>query len=100
VNQLEEEFFRQGDVERQTNMPISPLFDRAKQGITKSQVRFHDSNGIGDSAEVSAAVYCAVVACCSHAMGLLVSSAKQGILEREVDLLDVLLHVPESCTRC
>jgi hypothetical protein len=38
VNQLEEEFFRQGDVERQTNMPISPLFDRAKQGITKSQV--------------------------------------------------------------
>jgi hypothetical protein len=38
VNQLEEEFFRQGDVERQSSMPISPLFDRAKQGITKSQV--------------------------------------------------------------
>ncbi|KAF6253310.1 hypothetical protein COO60DRAFT_1547491 [Scenedesmus sp. NREL 46B-D3] len=42
VNQLEEEFFRQGDVERQTSMAISPLFDRAKQGITKSQVGFFD----------------------------------------------------------
>lgn len=38
VNQLEEEFFRQGDVERANNMTISPLFDRSKQGITKSQV--------------------------------------------------------------
>lgn len=42
VNQLEEEFFRQGDVERQNGMTISPLFDRAKQGITKSQVGFFD----------------------------------------------------------
>jgi hypothetical protein len=42
VTQLEEEFFRQGDVERQNGMTISPLFDRAKQGITKSQVGFFD----------------------------------------------------------
>lgn len=42
VNQLEEEFFRQGDVERSSGMTISPLFDRAKQGITKSQVGFFD----------------------------------------------------------
>jgi hypothetical protein len=42
VNQLEEEFFRQGDVERAAGMTISPLFDRSKQGITKSQVGFFD----------------------------------------------------------
>lgn len=39
VVQLEEEFFRQGDVERVKGMSISPLFDRNQQGITKSQVR-------------------------------------------------------------
>eukprot|EP00879_Flechtneria_rotunda_P005016 GHRR01005292.1.p1 GENE.GHRR01005292.1~~GHRR01005292.1.p1 ORF type:complete len:859 (+),score=362.03 GHRR01005292.1:904-3480(+) len=42
VDQLEEEFFRQGDVERHNCMSISPLFDRSKQGITKSQVGFFD----------------------------------------------------------
>lgn len=42
VGQLEEEFFRQGDVERTSGMTISPLFDRSKQGITKSQVGFFD----------------------------------------------------------
>lgn len=42
VAQLEEEFFRQGDVERAAGMTISPLFDRSKQGITKSQVGFFD----------------------------------------------------------
>ncbi len=35
---LEEEFFRQGDQERALGLPISPLFDRAKQGVSKSQV--------------------------------------------------------------
>ncbi|GFR43842.1 hypothetical protein Agub_g4967 [Astrephomene gubernaculifera] len=39
---LEEEFFRQGDMERQLGLPISPLFDRAKQGVSKSQVGFYD----------------------------------------------------------
>ncbi|KXZ54073.1 hypothetical protein GPECTOR_5g18 [Gonium pectorale] len=39
---LEEEFFRQGDRERQLGLPISPLFDRAKQGVSKSQVGFFD----------------------------------------------------------
>ena len=38
VSLLEEEFFRQGDKERNLGLPISPLFDRSKQGITKSQV--------------------------------------------------------------
>lgn len=42
VGQLEEEFFRQGDVERALGLTISPLFDRSKQGITKSQVGFFD----------------------------------------------------------
>ena len=35
---LEEEFFNQGDKERELGIPISPLFDRAKQGVSKSQV--------------------------------------------------------------
>ncbi len=39
---LEEEFFRQGDRERALGLPISPLFDRAKQGVSKSQVGFFD----------------------------------------------------------
>ncbi|KAL6763789.1 3'5'-cyclic nucleotide phosphodiesterase [Haematococcus lacustris] len=39
---LEEEFFRQGDAERAAGLPISPLFDRMKQGISKSQVGFFD----------------------------------------------------------
>ncbi len=38
VRCLEEEFFRQGDQERALGLPISPLFDRAKQGVSKSQV--------------------------------------------------------------
>lgn len=38
VDALEEEFFRQGEKEKACNMPISPLFDRTKPGITKSQV--------------------------------------------------------------
>jgi len=42
VAQLEEEFFRQGDVEQANHMSISPLFDRNQQGITKSQVGFFD----------------------------------------------------------
>ncbi|GLI59232.1 hypothetical protein VaNZ11_001076 [Volvox africanus] len=39
---LEEEFFRQGDRERELGHSISPLFDRAKQGVSKSQVGFYD----------------------------------------------------------
>ncbi|KXZ51687.1 hypothetical protein GPECTOR_11g138 [Gonium pectorale] len=39
---LEEEFFRQGDRERELSLPISPLFDRAKQGVSKSQVGFYE----------------------------------------------------------
>ncbi|KAG2485173.1 hypothetical protein HYH03_016063 [Edaphochlamys debaryana] len=39
---LEEEFFRQGDKEKLLGLPISPLFDRAKQGVGKSQVGFYD----------------------------------------------------------
>ena len=35
---LEEELFRQGDNEKQLLMPVSPLMDRSKGGITKSQV--------------------------------------------------------------
>jgi cAMP-specific phosphodiesterase 4 len=39
---LEEEFFRQGDREKASGLPVSPLFDRDKPGITKSQVGFFD----------------------------------------------------------
>ncbi|MEW5317248.1 MAG: hypothetical protein WDW38_008563 [Sanguina aurantia] len=42
VAALEEEFFRQGDAEKACMLPVSPLFDRTKPGITKSQVGFFD----------------------------------------------------------
>ncbi|GLI61127.1 hypothetical protein VaNZ11_003402 [Volvox africanus] len=42
LSSLEEEFFRQGDRERQLGIPISPLFDRSKQGVSKSQVGFYE----------------------------------------------------------
>jgi hypothetical protein len=38
VRCLEEEFFLQGDREKAGGLPISPLFDRDKPGVTKSQV--------------------------------------------------------------
>lgn len=38
VAALEEELFRQGDNEKQLQMLVSPLMDRTKGGITKSQV--------------------------------------------------------------
>ena len=38
VSLLEEEFFRQGDKEKYLELPVSPLFDRSKPGVTKSQV--------------------------------------------------------------
>ena len=40
VQALEEEFFLQGDAERAAGLPISPLCDRTKVGVTKSQVGF------------------------------------------------------------
>ncbi|PNW86010.1 hypothetical protein CHLRE_03g204689v5 [Chlamydomonas reinhardtii] len=43
---LEEEFFNQGDRERALGIPISPLFDRNKQGVSKSQVGFYDFVGL------------------------------------------------------
>ncbi|KAG2444404.1 hypothetical protein HXX76_001157 [Chlamydomonas incerta] len=43
---LEEEFFRQGDQEWELGMPISPLFDRAKQGVSKSQTGFYEFVGL------------------------------------------------------
>jgi hypothetical protein len=39
VGYLEEEFFRQGDREKHNTLSVSPLMDRDKNGITKSQVR-------------------------------------------------------------
>ncbi|KAL3135615.1 hypothetical protein ABBQ38_006096 [Trebouxia sp. C0009 RCD-2024] len=44
---LEEEFFRQGDKERELGLPISPLMDRnQKGGMTKSQMGFFSIVGI------------------------------------------------------
>eukprot|EP00877_Chromochloris_zofingiensis_P004948 jgi/Chrzof1/14454/Cz09g03160.t1 len=39
---LEEELFRQGDREKAVGLAVSPLMDRDKHGITKSQVGFFD----------------------------------------------------------
>eukprot|EP00195_Chlamydomonas_chlamydogama_P005551 CAMPEP_0202896684 /NCGR_PEP_ID=MMETSP1392-20130828/5636_1 /ASSEMBLY_ACC=CAM_ASM_000868 /TAXON_ID=225041 /ORGANISM="Chlamydomonas chlamydogama, Strain SAG 11-48b" /LENGTH=2072 /DNA_ID=CAMNT_0049582125 /DNA_START=504 /DNA_END=6722 /DNA_ORIENTATION=+ len=37
---LEEEMFRQGDRERAAGLPVSPLMDRNRAGVTKSQTGF------------------------------------------------------------
>ncbi|KAL6751781.1 3'5'-cyclic nucleotide phosphodiesterase [Haematococcus lacustris] len=42
VSALEEELYRQGDREKAAGLPISPLFDRTKPGVSKSQVGFMD----------------------------------------------------------
>ena len=42
VGRLEEEFFNQGDKERGLNIEITPLFDRTKKGISKSQIGFFE----------------------------------------------------------
>lgn len=39
VHRLQAEFFLQGDKEREAGLPVSPLMDCNKMGITKSQVR-------------------------------------------------------------
>ena len=38
VDRIMEEFFRQGDLERESNMDISPMCDRHNATIEKSQV--------------------------------------------------------------
>jgi hypothetical protein len=38
---LEEEFFNQGDREKAAGIPVSPLFDRDKPGVSKSQPGFY-----------------------------------------------------------
>ena len=40
VSGLEEEMFRQGDRERAAGLNVSPLMDRTKGGVTKSQSGF------------------------------------------------------------
>jgi len=45
VTLLEREFFAQGDLEKQLGLEVTPLFDRAKGGVTKSQVSFFDIVG-------------------------------------------------------
>ncbi|KAF5832352.1 hypothetical protein DUNSADRAFT_11762 [Dunaliella salina] len=40
VRRLEEEFFQQGDLEKASGLPVSPLFDRKHAGISKSQEGF------------------------------------------------------------
>ena len=37
VQSLEHELFAQGDAERAEGLPISPLCDRNREGVTKSQ---------------------------------------------------------------
>jgi len=42
VRRLEQEFFRQGDQEKEEGLPVSFLMDREKPGVTKTQVGFFD----------------------------------------------------------
>lgn len=43
VQRLEEEFFRQGDKEKEAGLPLSFLTDRCKPGLSSSQVGFFDN---------------------------------------------------------
>jgi cAMP-specific phosphodiesterase 4 len=38
VDVLEEEMFQQGDKEKEQGLPVSPLCDREKSGVTSAQV--------------------------------------------------------------
>ncbi|XP_075265908.1 3',5'-cyclic-AMP phosphodiesterase 4C-like [Convolutriloba macropyga] len=42
VERLQEEFFCQGDREKSLNLPVSPLMDRTKPGITTAQLGFFE----------------------------------------------------------
>mmetsp|Transcript_30321 Transcript_30321/g.85696 ORF Transcript_30321/g.85696 Transcript_30321/m.85696 type:complete len:505 (+) Transcript_30321:404-1918(+) len=42
VERLQEEFFCQGDREKALNLPVSPLMDRTKPGITTAQLGFFE----------------------------------------------------------
>lgn len=42
VQRLEQEFFSQGDREKEEGLPVSFLMDRDKPGVTKTQVGFFD----------------------------------------------------------
>ncbi|KAJ9516140.1 hypothetical protein QJQ45_024568, partial [Haematococcus lacustris] len=45
VQCLEQEFFAQGDKEKAAGLTVSPLMDRDKPGVSKSQVAFYDFVG-------------------------------------------------------
>merc|ERR1712051_903813 len=42
VQRLEQEFFSQGDREKEESLPVSFLMDKEKPGVTKTQVGFFD----------------------------------------------------------
>eukprot|EP00003_Mantamonas_plastica_P018806 TRINITY_DN3069_c0_g1_i1.p1 TRINITY_DN3069_c0_g1~~TRINITY_DN3069_c0_g1_i1.p1 ORF type:complete len:240 (+),score=89.08 TRINITY_DN3069_c0_g1_i1:284-1003(+) len=42
TKRVTEEFFQQGDAEKRLGMPVSPMLDRTKPGLAKSQVGFFD----------------------------------------------------------
>lgn len=57
--QLEEEFFRQGDKEREVGLPVSPLMDRCQSGgMTRSQVSHALSSDAVMFACHTASVHC------------------------------------------
>ncbi len=53
LTSLEEEFFRQGDKERELGIPISPLFDRSKQGVSKSQGKSENTTNVGSHSKAT-----------------------------------------------
>ena len=57
---LEEELFRQGDLEREQSLPVSPLMDRAKGGITKSQASLPSAYCLSSRVAVYSYTLCGV----------------------------------------
>ena len=48
TNRIMEEFFRQGDLERQNGLDVSPMCDRGVASVEKSQVRRSSSQMTGE----------------------------------------------------
>ena len=60
VTSLEEEFFRQGDLEKDHDLPASPLMDRSKNGITQTQagLRLQESCFMEFGLQLCCTMYC------------------------------------------
>ena len=63
--------FRQGDLEKARGYPVSPLMDRDKEGITKSQPGVSGVHTKSQGGTFASACLCSVVVNLRHPTGLI-----------------------------